>query len=140
MLCKKLHHNNYTYLIKMWIIHISYWDIISKKDTLSIYIYNYFSCHFNVLKPINFAWTYCFTIFTQILLKLCDIGSLWCMNNTHNDFAPFLFKRSLKQNFHQFMSIHIHNQSTQKYDLRKKGSQRIILDFYYIYYFMIIQY
>jgi len=33
---------------------------------------------------------------------------------------------------------HIHNQGTQKYGLTKKRLQRIILDFYYIYYFMII--
>jgi hypothetical protein len=37
-----------------------------------------------------------------------------------------------------YISRHIHNQGTQKYDLMKKGLQRIILDFYYIYYFMII--
>jgi hypothetical protein len=33
---------------------------------------------------------------------------------------------------------HIHNQGIEKDDLTKKGLQRIILDFYYIYYFMII--
>jgi hypothetical protein len=33
---------------------------------------------------------------------------------------------------------HIHNQGTQKDNLTKKGLQRTILDFYYIYYFMII--
>jgi hypothetical protein len=40
------------------------------------------------------------------------------MNNT--TFAPFLFKTSLKQNFHQFMSRRIHNQGMQKNDLMKK--------------------
>jgi hypothetical protein len=34
---------------------------------------------------------------------------------------------------------HIHNHGTQKDGLMKKGLQRIILDFYYIYYFMIIK-
>ncbi len=34
---------------------------------------------------------------------------------------------------------HIHNQGTQKDNLMKKALQRIILDFYYIYYFMIIR-
>jgi hypothetical protein len=33
---------------------------------------------------------------------------------------------------------HIHSQGTQKDGLTKKGLQRIILDFYYIYNFMII--
>ncbi len=33
---------------------------------------------------------------------------------------------------------HIDNQGTQKDGLTKKGLQRIILDFYNIYYFMII--
>ncbi len=38
-----------------------------------------FSCQFYILKPIDFAQTYCFTIFTQILAKCHDIGSLWCI-------------------------------------------------------------
>jgi hypothetical protein len=33
---------------------------------------------------------------------------------------------------------HIHNQSTKNDGLIKKGLQRTVLDFYYIYYFMII--
>jgi len=33
---------------------------------------------------------------------------------------------------------HIHNYNTQKEDLMKKILQKTILDFYYIYYFMII--
>jgi hypothetical protein len=33
---------------------------------------------------------------------------------------------------------HIQSQSTQKHGLMEKGLQKIILDFYYIYYFMII--
>ncbi len=33
---------------------------------------------------------------------------------------------------------HIHNQGTQKDGLMKKGLQKIILNFYYIYYFMIL--
>jgi hypothetical protein len=33
---------------------------------------------------------------------------------------------------------HIHNKDTQKHGLMKKGLQKIILKFYYIYYFMII--
>jgi hypothetical protein len=36
----------------------------------------YFLCSFYTLKPTYFAQTYCFMIFTQILLKFCDIGSL----------------------------------------------------------------
>jgi hypothetical protein len=32
----------------------------------------------------------------------------------------------------------IHNHGIQKDSLKKKGLQRTILDFYYIYYFMII--
>jgi hypothetical protein len=35
--------------------------------------------------------------------------------------------------------MHIDNQGTQKDKLLEKGLQRTILDFYYIYYFMIIR-
>jgi hypothetical protein len=40
-------------------------------------------CHFHTLKPIDFAWTYCFMIFAQILLKFCDIVSLWWISIEH---------------------------------------------------------
>jgi hypothetical protein len=36
------------------------------------------------------------------------------------------------------LARHIHNHGTKKDSLMKKGLQRIILNFYYIYYFMII--
>jgi hypothetical protein len=39
----------------------------------------------------------------------------------------------------EFSWEHIHNQETQKDSLMEKGLQRTILDFYYIYYFMIIK-
>jgi hypothetical protein len=38
----------------------------------------------------------------------------------------------------QILGGHIHNQGTQKNGIMKKMLQRTILDFYYIYYFMII--
>jgi len=33
----------------------------------------FFSCPFYILKPMDFAYTYCLMIFAQILLKFCDV-------------------------------------------------------------------
>ncbi len=51
-------------------------------------------CHFYTLKPMDFARTYCFMIFTQILLNFHDIGSFLCkpiflMEGRQNVWSPW---------------------------------------------------
>jgi len=55
------------------------------------------SCHFYTLKPINFAQTYCFTIFTPSLLIFRDIGSLWCGNQEPIKILMFIFYKKMEQ-------------------------------------------
>jgi hypothetical protein len=84
-------HKNYIMIMQGYNYNVNHTYlhqyIISRKDTSFIYklythththTHTHISCQIYTLKPMDFAWTYCFMLFTQIILKFRDIASLWC--------------------------------------------------------------
>jgi hypothetical protein len=63
-------------------------------------------CHFYILKhPMNFAQPYCFMIFTQILLKFCDIEKFVMIMNWVNELHPhFLLLKGFHNNYTYYHS------------------------------------